>query len=109
MKINTKLADGKWISWNEKVKFLIRAFPIDNLMLLNDQFVQQRVLGKQMLEYSVMDWDGIEDEDGKKYECNDANKDYILNYYDELGEFVVREIEKLKNLEPRSVKKTSKK
>ena len=109
MKINTKLADGKWVDYNEKVKFQIRAFPTDELKLLTDEFTPNQVIGKIMCEYSVMDWKGIEDEEGKKFECNDENKSYILNYYDEFANFIIVQVKKLKNVEPRTVKETSKK
>jgi len=109
MKINTKLAEGKWVNYNEKVKFKIRAFPTDELKLLTDEFTPNQVIGKIMCEYSVMDWEGFEDEDDKKYICNDDNKSYLLNYYDEISNFLIIEVRNLKNVEPRTVKKTSKK
>jgi hypothetical protein len=109
MKINTKLAEGKWVKYNEKVRFKIRAFPTDNLTLLTDEFTPNQVIGKIMCEFSVMDWEGLEDEDGKKFVCDDENKSYILNYYDEIANFLIIEVKKLKNVEPRNVKETSKK
>jgi len=111
MKINTHLQEGKWVDFNKTVKFKIRAFPIDNLMLLQSDFKNQHptTVGKQVCEYCVCDWKGIEDEDGKEFVYNDENKGYLLNYYVEFYEFITEEIEKLKNVKTHTVKKTSKK
>jgi hypothetical protein len=109
MKINTKLQDGKWVDFNEKVKFKIRAFPIDNLMLVGDDFQNNIKAGQLICDYCVCDWKGIEDEDGNEYKYSNENKKYLLNYYVEFYEFISGEVEKLKNVEPHIVKKTSKK
>jgi len=109
MKINTNLKDGKWSDFNETVKFKIRAFPVDNIMLISTDFDNPSSVGKKVCEYCVCGWEGIEDEDGNKFEYNDVNKSYLLNYYTEFYEFVTSEVEKLKNVETHIVKKTSKK
>jgi len=109
MKINTKLQDGKWVDFNNKVKFMIRAFPIDNLMLMTADFDNPSSVGKKVCEYCLCGWEGIEDEEGIKFEYNDENKAYLLNYYTEFYDFITQEVEKLKNVETHTVKKTSKK
>ena len=109
MKINTKLKDGKWIEFNEKVSIKLRAFPMDNVMLLSDDFKNTSKAGQGICNYCVCDWKGFEDEDDNEFVYNDENKAYLLNYYTEFYEFITKEVEKLKNLKPHVVKETLKK
>ena len=110
MKINTKLEEGKWVDFNETVKFKIRAFPMKNLMLISKDFENENLTaGLKVIEYSVCDWKGIEKEDGKLFEYNDENKMYLFNYYIDFFTFITEEINKLKNVETHIDKKTLKK
>lgn len=110
MIINKKLKDEQWYDYTEKASFLIRNFPISELALMKDSEVDNSmgVLVKTA-EYCIMDWKGIEDEDGVKFECNEENKNYLLNFYPEILTFVTESIEKTKKVKTRTVKKTSKK
>ena len=109
MKINSKLAEGHWVKYNDTAQFQIRAFPIENLMLLSEEFNQPMAVSKKMCEWCVMDWKGMEWEDGTIMECNDKNKEYLFNYYPIFYDFIRLEIENLKNVDTHIAKKTSKK
>jgi len=109
LKINTKIAEGRWVNYNKKVRFKIRAHPIDNLMVLLERSKDAQVLGKMMCEYCVMDWEGIEDGDtNEPYLCTDDNKKWFFNYYVDFINFISIEVNNLKNVEPHIEKKTSK-
>ena len=105
MKINTKLKEGVWVKFNEKVSIKLRAFPMDNLMLVGDDFKDTGKVGKGICNYCICGWEGFEDEDGREFIYNDDNKSYLLNYYTEFYEFITTEVEKLKKVETHIVNK----
>ena len=109
MKINSKLEDGKWVKYNEKVQFKIRAFPVKNLMLVSDSMEHMETVGLKICDYCVTDWKGFEDEEGKEFKYSDENKTYLFNYYPAFIEFISKEVEKLKNVSAHTVRKTLKK
>ena len=107
MKINTKLDKPVWFDYNNTVKFYLRSFPINDFNLLSDDFESSnpKIIGLKIASYCLVDWEGFETEDGKKFECNEKNKEYLLSYYPEFIDFISKKVESLKNVEPHTIKK----
>lgn len=99
MKINRKLTIEKWEKFDGEVEFLIRRFPFSELSgidkvgkLLSEQFC-----------YCIVDWKGLVDEEDKPLICNDENKLFLYDYYEDVRNFV---FEKVKLLDEKEVKET---
>ena len=110
MIIKKGLQKGTWYNLTDKAKFLIRDFPFTELSLLKSTELDNNfTISSKMSEYCLAGWEGLEDEDGAKFEYNKENKAYILNYYPEVREFIAEKISELKKVKTPNVKKTSKK
>jgi hypothetical protein len=99
MKINRKISVEKWEKFSGKVEFLIRRFPFSELSGLEK-------VGKLLSEqfcYCIVDWKGLVDEDDKPLICNDENKLFLYDYYEDIREFV---FDKIKLLNQKEVKET---
>ena len=91
MKINRKLNKEKWCKFGGKVEFLLRVFPFSELIGVDK-------IGKTMADqfaYCVTDWKNILDEDNKPLVCNEENKLYLYDYYEDVRNFVFEELKKL--------------
>lgn len=93
MIIKKKNLDAKWFKYEGKVEFRIRPFKFSEATLekiaigLRDQFV-----------FCVVDWRGIDDEDGKTpFKCTDSNKKYMYDYYKSVREFVQGKLEDIQD------------
>ena len=93
MKINTKSDKGIWFDYpeDEEVKFLIRPYPMSQLNLE----LSEVEAGLNELQYCLVDWKGMYDEEGKPLECNKDNKTYIFDYYLKVRAFVKEKITEL--------------
>lgn len=96
MQINRKMKTEKWFKFKGNVEFLIRRFPFSELTsvekvgrLMADQFC-----------YCVADWKNITDEEGKALVCDEENKLYLYDYYNDVRDFV---FDSLKGLDEKEV------
>ena len=98
-KYNQKTAKGEWIVFpeDEEVQILVRPFSLFNLTRLpsEDDFNFKQFL--EIYDYCVLDWKGIQDDEGKPLKCNDENKKMVFNFDQELVLFVVNESTKLRD------------
>jgi len=102
MIINKSATEAKWFKFgktNSKVEFLIRPFRF-SIMKLED--VSTGMM--QQFTYCVVDWKGINDEKEKPLECNDENKEFLYDYYDDVRGFVFEKQEELKVVREKSLK-----
>lgn len=94
MKINTKLnVKERWVKLEDDVEVLLRPFPFS----MFDITKVDAVLWQQF-DYCVKDWKGVEDDDGKEFKCNEANKKYVFDFVDDFRNPVVNEIVNLSNV-----------
>ena len=99
MKINKKNVEGRWFKFDGKVEFKIRPFrlstitSLDTMENINVQFTS-----------TVVDWKGIEDEDGKPFKCNEENKKFIYDYYEDIVTFVIEKLKELKQRVDKEIK-----
>ena len=78
-----KNKQAKYYTYEGKVRFQIRPFKFSNLNL-ND--TNSSI--KDQFDYCLCDWEGIKNEDGTNFECNEKNKLELYDYYTGVREFV---------------------
>lgn len=83
MKINKKAVKSNWFDFNEKVKFNLKPFPFSSVKLSD----VDATLWAQF-DFCVIDWKGLEDDEGKALKCDEENKRFIFDYVPELREFI---------------------
>lgn len=95
MKIDTKLAEAKWIDYEDdtEVKFKLRPFPMSQGIYVDSDDIIEYTWKK--FNYSVIDWKGITNEKDQPLECNDENKKFIFDYVQDLMMWIMVEISKL--------------
>lgn len=94
----------KWEKFNGKVEFLIRMFPFSELNGLEK-------IGKLLSEqfcYCIVDWKGLTDEDDKPLICDDENKLFLYDYYEDVRNFVFEKIKLLNEKEVKNLKNSKK-
>lgn len=96
MNISKKNTEAVWFKFgktNSEVEFLIRPFKF-SVMKLDD--VSHGMA--EQFRHCIMDWKGLNDDDneGKPLECNDENKEFLYDYYDDVRDFVFKKQEILK-------------
>jgi len=97
-KFNQKTAKGTWIDFPEdkEVKLLLRPFSLFNLTKIptneNMDFDQFWAI----FSYSVLEWKGIQNVDGKDLKCDEENKRMVFDYDQDLILFVVEQSTKLR-------------
>lgn len=104
MKISRKIKMEKWEKFNGKVEFLIRMFPFSELNGLEK-------IGKLLSEqfcYCIVDWKGLTDEDDKPLICDDENKLFLYDYYEDVRNFVFEKIKLLNEKEVKNLKNSKK-
>ena len=86
MEINTKLAEAKWVKYNddEEVEFKLRPFPMSQGMWIPDTSDDITDYTWKKFNYCVLDWKGLNDQDGTPLECTEENKQYIFDYVHEI-------------------------
>jgi len=89
MKINKKAVKTDWFEYNETVKFNLKPFPFSSIKVTD----VDASLWEQF-KFCIIDWKGLEDDDGKKLECDEENKKFIFDYVPELREFVFQSVRK---------------
>lgn len=92
MKINRKIQEGKWFDFNEKVRVLIRPFPTSFGLFRPETPMELAEATWIRFNYSLLDWEGIEDEDGSKLEVTENNKKFLYDYFEDLMVFVTLRI-----------------
>jgi len=78
---------NKWFEYDEDVSFLIRPFPISEQALSPSSYNILEVLLKQAL-YCLIDWKGIVDVNNKPIKCNEENKQFMIDYSEDLMTFI---------------------
>lgn len=89
MKINRKNLEGKWVDWEHGVKLLLRPFPSSEGIFAPQNAKEIAEASWIRFDYCVLDWEGIEDEEGNTLECNSENKRLIFDYVEDLLSFVI--------------------
>ena len=105
IKINKSKNKERWFDYDEDVKFLIRPFPLSQRALTPSGMDLEKVLLKQA-SYTLVDWQGIVDEDDNPVKCTDENKEFVLDYSQDLVIFIC---EKSKEINDELVKVNTKK
>ena len=78
-KIDVVTDDGGWYNFNGDTKFQIIPF---NFSLISPNMLKDKFMN------SLINWEGLVDTEGEVFECNEYNKEYLYNYYNEIREFV---------------------
>lgn len=94
MKINMNLGDEKWIEYEDGVKFKIRPFPMSEGYLISDDETKLAQFLLKKFDYSVIDWQGLLDQNDNEIECNKENKQYIFDHCSELMMWVLLQVNK---------------
>lgn len=94
MKINSKIDKGHWVQWEDGAEIKVRPFPASQLTEVENQ-ESQVAQALAMFKHCVMDWKGIEDENGRAYTCTEAHKKYIFDHVPELRDFVINEVSRI--------------
>ena len=101
-KFNLKLKEGNWIDWEDGCKLRLRPFPASQTMMTEKDFDMD--FSVKMFKICVVDWEGFVDDDDKPIECNDETKQYMFDYYPELINFVLENVNKLMNVGDKELK-----
>ena len=91
MKINTKLTKGDWVDYEAGIKFCLRPYPSSLLYPIDDPIEQAKQVWK-MYDYCLVDWSGLETDDGKPFTYNNNNKKYIYDYYTSIRDWLIEQI-----------------
>ena len=83
MKIKKSAVKTNWFKYNETVQFNLKPFPFSSVKVSDFD----ATLWEQF-KFCVVDWKGLEDEDGKKLKCDEENKQFIFDFVPELREHV---------------------
>lgn len=96
MKINKKKGNSIWFGYkdeeNGECEFLIRPLPYSSLKI-DQEKVMEGLL--ESFKYCLSDWKGIVDIDDVELECNEINKQFIFDFYDEIREFIFEKAREL--------------
>ena len=100
MKINKQAFDGDWFEYNEDVKLLIKPvgyFDLDIDYSNLDGGSVFKSMEKSTLMKSLVDWEGVETEDGEKLECNDENKELLLGQFVDIRLFISEKLNEIRD------------
>ena len=97
-KFKQKIAKGKWTTFPEddEVQVLIRPFSLFNLTKIPTEVDVDFTQFMDIYNYCLLDWKGIQDNQGNDLKCNDDNKKLVFDFDQELVLFVVNECSKLR-------------
>lgn len=84
MDLKSKNIEKRWVDYDDKVKFCVRPHPF-SLESMKREPIENLW---ERFNYCCVDWKGI-NMDGKPFECNEANKKHIFDYYSSLATFVL--------------------
>jgi len=90
-KINRKKLEAKWCTFpqDEQIQFLLKPFSLFHLTKLpSDSTEFTSEMFWSLFNEVVVDWKGIEDEDGD-IKCDEDNKKIIFDYAQDLVIFVI--------------------
>lgn len=96
-KFNKKAAQGTWVTYteDEDVELKIRPFSLFSLSKLPTATNIEMSDFWNIYDYVLMDWKGIEDEDGP-LEFNEENKKMVYDYDQEISAFVVSQASEMR-------------
>ena len=94
MKINRKLAEAQWVDYpeGEEVKFKIRPFPMSQGMWMPDDKTDIVDFMWKRFNYCVVDWQGVDDEEGNPFNCTEENKKFIFDYAQDIMGWISSQI-----------------
>lgn len=92
MKINRKLAEAKWVDYEDDIKFKIKSFPMSHGIFFQGSKEDLVEFTWKRFNYCVVDWSGFVDEKDEPLECNEDNKKYIFDYYPNIMMWVSSQI-----------------
>ena len=97
--INTKLETGKWFEYPELgIKLKVRPRSMYSLSIRPGEDYSPTTKDIfDLFNYSLIDWEGVGDEDGKKLACNTDTKYAMINQNDEVGAFVINKASELRD------------
>lgn len=105
MKLNLKYAEGVWYDFDDEVKVKVRMFPNSKALSLNtDKFTDDDL--EIIFKNCCIDWQGIEDQDGNVLECNEQNKEIIIDMFMEFVNFVMEKQQEIRDDFENSKKKS---
>ncbi len=98
MKINKKAVEGKWVKYGgkkSKMELLVRPFPFSDAVYERERANAFANSLWHQFNFVVQDWKGLMGEDDKPMECNEENKQFMFDYFEELREFALVEANKM--------------
>jgi hypothetical protein len=101
MKINKQSLQGKWVEYKPGVKFKIRPYSLFAVNIKpNVQDGDEIESAKSMFgmfDYSVMDWEGVFDENDEKLECTTENKQMFYEYVQDLAVWIFEQARNIRD------------
>lgn len=101
LKETPKMEEGVWVDYDEDLSFNIRYLSPKAARKLKKPLVKTKWRGGEkvedfnedayndaLIDYMVIDWEGVEI-DGKKAECNLANKKKLTELFSEISVFIL--------------------
>ena len=89
IEINKEIQTGKWFDYSDDEKFLICAFPFTEVSLLkSNELDNDLIVSKKVCEYCLLGWKGLKDKNDVKFEFNEENKKFLLDYNENVRMFV---------------------
>jgi len=96
MKFNIKLLEGVWTKYNDEVEFLIRPFPNSKAPFKMNGDLSIGEYNWTVFNACVLDWRGIEDQEGTPLKCNTSTKQAIFDLDNKIHDFVVEKQKEIK-------------
>jgi hypothetical protein len=99
-KINrTILAEERWVTNpdDKEIRVKLRRFPVSQGMYIPGVSSESMwSFAFKKFDYCILEWEGINNEEGNLLECNSENKKLIYDYIEDLMMWISVEIKKLK-------------
>lgn len=104
MKFNIKILEGEWCKYNDEVELLIRPFPHSKLPFRADGNLSMGEYNWTVFDACVLDWRGVEDQDGNPLKCNKDNKLKVFDLDNKIYDFVFEKQAEIKKVREEEVK-----
>jgi hypothetical protein len=94
---NLEATKEKWFDYDEDItiKFLIKPFPLTKSMLFSSSDDDLYKINWVLINYSLIDWEGLVDIEDKKLECNTQNKEYLYSFEPSIVLFILKCIDQI--------------
>ncbi len=93
--IKKKSIVEQWVEWKGDVRLLLRPFAFSQGIFVPTNAKEVAEAMWVQFNYCIMDWEGIEDEDGNTLECNEENKKLLFDYVEDLLDFVFHKVKEV--------------